>query len=247
MPENEKHPSKTQNPAPEHRRSIRSFVKRGGRLTTGQRHALDTLWTDYGMEYDPAKTLDFSTIFPGKERIKLEIGFGNGDSLVEMAASDPDAGYVGIEVHEPGVGHCLQQAELRGVRNLKLMSHDAIEILQQMIPPQSLEGVFLFFPDPWHKKKHHKRRIVNQQFRDLLSRLLKPGGIIHMATDWQDYAEHMLMEMSEDRRFSNLSGEGAYSEKPAYRPETKFERRGQRLGHGVWDLLFSLESDLLET
>jgi len=220
------------------RRSIRSFVKRSGRLTIGQQEALKKLWPIYGIEYQPAQILDWQGLCSGFDGLKLEIGFGNGDSLVEMAANDPGYGYIGIEVHEPGVGHCLMKLHEAGVTNLRLISHDAMDVIERMIPDACLDAVFLFFPDPWHKKKHHKRRIVNQAFRDQLVRVLKPDGIVHMATDWQDYALHMAEDMLGDPRFVNMGNESGYVEKPTYRPQTKFETRGLRLGHAVWDLLF---------
>ncbi len=220
------------------KRSIRSFVKRSGRLTRGQQQALTRHWSSYGIEFDSAARLDLANLFPGYQCCKLEIGFGNGDSLLQMAAQDPSCAYLGIEVHEPGVGHCLKHLHEGGLNNLRLIAHDAIEVLEYMMPAQSLDAVLLFFPDPWHKKKHHKRRIVNQHFRDLLYRTMKPGAILHMATDWQDYAEHMAEDLMSDPRFTNLGDQHGYHAKPDYRPETKFERRGQRLGHGVWDLLF---------
>ncbi|MBC8212026.1 MAG: tRNA (guanosine(46)-N7)-methyltransferase TrmB [Gammaproteobacteria bacterium] len=219
-------------------RAIRSFVKRTGRKTEGQRLALEHYWPLYGLAFEESSLLDLARLFPAKSGVKLEIGFGNGDSLVQMAQQDVDSGYIGIEVHTPGVGHCLKQLHDAQLSNLRLISHDAIEVLESMIPAQSIERVFLFFPDPWHKKRHHKRRIVNRQFRDLLIRVLKPGGVLHMATDWQHYAEHMAAEMLADTRFANLGDEHGFSEKPDYRPDTKFERRGLRLGHGVWDLVF---------
>jgi len=219
------------------RRSIRSFVKRSGRLTPGQQQALETLWPRYGIDFRD-QPLDPAALFPGRRRLVLEIGFGNGESLLEMAAAEPDAGFIGIEVHEPGVGHCLKGIADRGLDNLRLMAHDAIEVLQQAIPPASLDRVQLYFPDPWHKKRHHKRRIVNAEFRDLVARALKPGGLLHLATDWQDYAGHMAAELLGDERFINLGDRSGWIGKPEWRPETKFERRGKRLGHGVWDLLF---------
>jgi len=219
-------------------RTIRSFVKRTGRQTEGQKYALEHYWPLYGLDFKENSLLDFSQLFPAAGGIKLEIGFGNGDSLVQMAQQDADNGYIGIEVHTPGVGHCLKQLHDAGLNNLRLISHDAIEVLETMIPAGSIDRVLLFFPDPWHKKKHHKRRIVNHQFRDLLIRVLKPGGVLHMATDWQEYAEHMASEMLADLRFANLGDEKGFVKKPDYRPDTKFERRGLRLGHGVWDLLF---------
>lgn len=224
------------------RRSIRSFVKRTGRLTTGQQFALDNYWSMFGIDYQPETVLDLQQLFPGASQLKLEIGFGNGDTLVQMALDDPGSAYLGIEVHEPGVGHCLKRIHDEKIGNLKLMSHDAIEVLEHMLPTQCLDRVFLFFPDPWHKKRHHKRRIVNQQFRDLLVKTMQPDAVLHMATDWQEYAEHMAEDLFCDDRFVNLGNPQGYSERPAYRPVTKFERRGQRLGHGVWDLLFRRRS-----
>ena len=212
---------------------------RTGRKTEGQRYALEHYWPRYGLEFDATTALDFSRLFPNSHGVKLEIGFGMGDSLVQMAQQDSAHGYIGIEVHTPGVGHCLAKLHEAEITNLRLISHDAIEVLESMIPPQSLDAVFLFFPDPWHKQRHHKRRIVNQQFRDLVFRALKPGGVLHMATDWQDYARHMARECCADERFANLGDEQGFSPKPDYRPTTKFERRGERLGHGVWDLLFA--------
>ena len=223
----------------EHKRSIRSFVKRAGRLTSGQRHALEHFWPLYGIDFAADSRLDLAASFPGFDCCKLEIGFGNGEALLQMAQQDPGCAYIGIEVHEPGVGHCLQLLHQAGLDNLKLISHDAIEVLESMIPPQALDAVLLFFPDPWHKKRHHKRRIVNQLFRDLLFKTMKPGAVLHMATDWQDYAEHMAEELLSDPRFKNLGDASGYHARPDYRPQTKFERRGQRLGHGVWDLLFA--------
>ena len=221
-----------------HRRSIRSFVKRTGRLTQGQQYALQHYWPLYGVDFNPRHQLDFTRLFASSGCVKLEIGFGNGDSLVEMASRDGNCSYIGIEVHDPGVGHCLKRIHEEKLGNLKLISHDAIEVLENMIPRESLDTVFLFFPDPWHKKKHHKRRIVNRHFRDLLIQVMKPGATLHMATDWLDYAEHMAQDLFSDSRFQNLGNERGFSQKPEYRPQTKFELRGKRLGHGVWDLLF---------
>lgn len=218
-------------------RRIRSFVRREGRLTKGQQRALDELFPLYGLEQSD-KLIDLAALFSREADTVLEIGFGNGASLAEMAKADPDHNYLGIEVHRPGVGNLLLQIEAQQIGNLRVMCADAVEVVERMIPDASLARVQLFFPDPWHKKKHHKRRIVQPNFVQLLRRKLKTGGVLHMATDWQDYAEHMLAVMSEAEGFLNLSGEGNYAERPAYRPLTKFEQRGHRLGHGVWDLLF---------
>lgn len=222
-----------------HRRTIRSFVKRTGRMTESQKNALEHYWPLYGLEFQADCPLDFAQLFPAQCGVKLEIGFGNGESLVQMAKMDDAYGYIGIEVHTPGVGHCLKHIHDEQLKNLRLISHDAIEVLESMIPAESIDRVFLFFPDPWHKKRHHKRRIVNSAFKNLLIKVMKPGAVLHMATDWQDYAQYMAEEMLADLRFQNLGNESGFSDKPDYRPTTRFERRGKRLGHGVWDLLFT--------
>ena len=182
--------------------------------------------------------LEFDTIFGRTAPRIIEIGFGNGETLAEIAKNHPENDYLGIEVHRPGVGHLLQLIEVQGITNLRVMNEDAVEILEQQVPDENLEALYLFFPDPWHKKKHHKRRQVQPAWAQLVRRKLKLGGRLHMATDWQNYAEHMLKVLSEAEGFRNTSATNDYSPKPDYRPETKFERRGQRLGHGVWDLVF---------
>ena len=227
--------------SPTYMRRIRSFVLREGRLTKGQQHALDNYWTDYGVDYQP-QLLDLPQLFGRDKPRVLEIGFGMGKSLVQMAKAAPEQDFIGIEVHRPGVGACLSDAVAQQVNNLKVFEHDAVEVLEHMIGDNSLETVQLFFPDPWHKKRHHKRRIVQPQFVQLLRRKLKPGGVFHMATDWENYAEHMLEVMLASEGFSNLSADNSYVERPEHRPLTKFEQRGQRLGHGVWDLMFKKES-----
>ncbi|NDL64225.1 tRNA (guanosine(46)-N7)-methyltransferase TrmB [Acerihabitans arboris] len=218
-------------------RRIRSFVRRQGRLTKGQQLALDTLWPAMGLEYQPAP-VSLATLFGREAPVTLEIGFGMGASLVEMAAAHPEQDFLGIEVHLPGVGACLLSARDAGISNLRVMCHDAIEVLEHMIPDESLALVQLFFPDPWHKARHNKRRIVQTPFAELVRGKLNAGGIFHMATDWQPYAEHMLAVMSEVGHFRNLSAQQDYVPRPEFRPLTKFEQRGQRLGHGVWDLMF---------
>jgi tRNA (guanine-N7-)-methyltransferase len=217
------------------KRSIRSFVRRGGRLTPSQRNALQLYWPRYGLEFQPG----MPPLPGGFGALKLEIGIGNGDALIHMASADPDSLYLGVEVHEPGIGRCLNNIHQQQLRNLRLIRHDAIEVLQQMLEPAVLDRILLFFPDPWHKKRHHKRRIVNQHFRDLVQRALKPGAVIHIATDWQDYAESIAQQFLEDSRFANLGNAEGYAAAPDYRPLTRFEQRGLRLGHGVWDLLFA--------
>ena len=216
-------------------RSIRSFVRRSGRITPSQRHALDNYWPMYGIEFVHA----VPELPTGFEALKLEIGIGNGDALISMAAADPTSLYIGVEVHDPGVGRCLNHIHQQGLDNVRLIRHDAIEVLQHMIAAESLDRVLLFFPDPWHKKRHHKRRIVNPRFRDLIYKVLKPGAVIHIATDWQDYAEWIAEQFLADERFDNQGNAEGYAACPSYRPLTRFEQRGRRLGHGVWDLLFA--------
>ena len=218
-------------------RRIRSFVRRQGRLTKGQQHALDHYWPVMGVEYR-AEPLDLVALFGRDAPVTLEIGFGMGSSLVEMAKTNPQQNFLGIEVHSPGVGACLSAAHEEGVENLRVMCHDAVEVLEKMIPDGSLHMVQLFFPDPWHKARHNKRRIVQAPFAQLVLRKLQPGGVFHMATDWEPYAEHMLEVMSSVEGYENLSPTQDYVPRPASRPVTKFEQRGHRLGHGVWDLMF---------
>ncbi len=216
---------------------IKSYVRRSGRLTPGQKRALAEYWPLYGVDFEPSR-LDLAAITSDFEGLKLEIGFGSGEALIAMAQNDPKCCYLGIEVHESGVGRCLNAIHDNTVSNVRVIKRDAIEVMQHMLPEQSLDRVLLFFPDPWHKKRHNKRRIVNQQFRDLLARLLKPGACLHMATDWQDYAEYVVGELLADARFKNLGDENGYAIRPAYRPVTRFENRGVKLGHGVWDIVF---------
>lgn len=218
-------------------RRIRSFVRRQGRLTKGQQFALDNYWPVMGVEY-AAQPLDLSALFGREAPVVLEIGFGMGASLVAMAKANPHQNFLGIEVHSPGVGACLSAAHEEGVTNLRVMCHDAVEVLENMIPCNSLSMVQLFFPDPWHKARHNKRRIVQVSFAELVKSKLKLGGVFHMATDWEPYAEHMLEVMVTIDGYHNCSAEGNYVPRPQSRPVTKFEQRGQRLGHGVWDLMF---------
>ncbi|RAU29304.1 MULTISPECIES: tRNA (guanosine(46)-N7)-methyltransferase TrmB [unclassified Pantoea] len=218
-------------------RRIRSFVRRQGRLTKGQQLALDQYWPVMGVEYQPAP-LDMTALFGRDAPLVLEIGFGMGASLVTMAQNNPQQNFLGIEVHAPGVGACLASAKEAGVENLRVMCHDAVEVLEHMIPDNSLRMVQLFFPDPWHKARHNKRRIVQAPFAELVHRKLKPGGVFHMATDWEDYATHMLEVMNSVAGYVNQSATQDYVPRPETRPLTKFEQRGQRLGHGVWDLMF---------
>jgi tRNA (guanine-N7-)-methyltransferase len=217
-------------------RRIRSFVRREGRITPGQQRALQECWPRYGLEADAR--LDLAQVFGRDAPRTLEIGFGNGASLATMAAQQPQHDFIGIEVHRPGVGHLLQLIEEQGLGNVRVMREDAVQILQHCIADDSLDRVLLFFPDPWHKKRHHKRRIVQPEFIELLASKIRHGGRLHMATDWEDYAQHMVEVMSGSTVFRNCAASGAFVPRPEYRPVTKFEQRGQRLGHGVWDLLY---------
>jgi tRNA (guanine-N7-)-methyltransferase len=218
-------------------RAIRSFARRSGRMTLGQKQALSEYWPHYGIDYELTQA-SFISAIQDYESVILEIGFGNGDALIKMAGNEPNVLHIGVEVHRPGVGRCLNIIEREKLLNVRLISHDAIEVMQHMIPTQSLDKVLLFFPDPWHKKRHNKRRIVNQKFRDLAFSLLKSDGHLHFATDWQEYAEYMAEELLSDERFSNQGDSDGYAERPDYRLRTRFEQRGLNLGHGVWDLVF---------
>jgi tRNA (guanine-N7-)-methyltransferase len=223
---------------PRPRRTVRSFVLREGRLTTGQQRAFDTLWPRWGLDYQPAP-VDLAQLFGNANPVFLEIGFGNGEALAEMARGRPQCNFLGIEVHRPGVGHLLLELERAGLDNVRVMRHDAVEVLEHMIPRASLAGVYLFFPDPWHKKRHHKRRILQPAMVERLARVIAPGGVFHAATDWEDYAQDMMQTLSAaEALFRNQAGRGRFAPRPSTRPLTKFEQRGLRRGHGVWDLIF---------
>jgi tRNA (guanine-N7-)-methyltransferase len=224
---------------PEYRKkSIRSFVVRAGRMTEGQRNAFEASWPYYGLQLDDGP-IDAEKIFGRVAPLVVEIGFGMGDSLLEMVSAEPDKDFIGIEVHTPGVGRLINIARLEELPNLRVYLADANDVLKECIQPDSVHRLQLYFPDPWHKKKHNKRRIVQPEFIQLIREKLKPEGILHMATDWEHYAEQMLEVLEEASGFNNCIGEQQYSERPEYRPLTKFEKRGERLGHGVWDLLYS--------
>lgn len=222
---------------PKPRREIKSFVRREGRLTPGQQRALDTLWPQFGIEQS-ALPLDLNTLF-GRDAPKVvEIGFGNGTSLAEMAANQPEMDFIGIEVHRPGVGQLLKAIEDRQLSNLRVADCDAVALLKSRFANDTLHRVQIFFPDPWHKKRHHKRRIIQPDFVALLADKICSGGTLHLATDWEHYALRMLQDVSASPAFSNLGEDTGFIQRPDYRPLTKFEQRGHRLGHGVWDLLF---------
>ena len=218
-------------------RPIRSFVRRSGRLTEGQARALETLWPRFGIEAG-GSVLDFQQLFQRQAPTFLEIGFGMGQSLAEMAKQRPQHNFIGIEVHQPGVGSLLCQVKELGLENIRVISADAVDVMNSMIAAESLDGVYLFFPDPWHKKRHHKRRIVQTAFVETMAKCIKPGGALHMATDWKNYAEHMLDVAEACDLLENTAGPGNYSPDKGSRVETKFERRGLRLGHGIWDLIY---------
>lgn len=219
-------------------RKIRSYVLREGRLTKGQERALEQNFPTMGLELQQ-ELYDFDAIFERQAPRVLEIGFGMGKSLAEQARDQRDTDFVGIEVHKPGIGACLVLAEEYDLTNLRVINHDAVEIIDRCIPDGSLDRVQIFFPDPWHKKRHHKRRIVQTEFCQKLHKKLKSGGILHLATDWENYAEYMLEVLNPMPEFKNLSETGDFVPKPDSRPLTKFEARGQKLGHGVWDMMFS--------
>jgi tRNA (guanine-N7-)-methyltransferase len=219
-------------------RAIRSFVVRAGRMTDAQKRFIAEGMPRWGFPVDGGK-VDCAALFQRTAPVILEIGFGMGQSLAENAAQHPQHNFIGIEVHPPGVGTLLSLIDAQQLTNIRIAQHDAVDVLKNNIADASLAAVQLFFPDPWHKKRHHKRRIVQPEFVKLLHGKLKIGGQFHMATDWQPYAEHMLEVMESAEGFANAAGAGCYSPRPADRPVTKFERRGERLGHGVWDLIYT--------
>jgi tRNA (guanine-N7-)-methyltransferase len=218
------------------RRAIRSFVLRAGRMGSGQVKALETLGPLYVLPHRTA-LLDFDQAFGRHAPTILEIGFGMGDATARIAAARPQDNFIGIEVHTPGVGALLQRIDELGLTNLRLLQHDAVEVLRDMIAPGALAGIHVYFPDPWHKKKHNKRRLIQAPFVHELSARLAPGGYLHCATDWQPYAEQMLQVLGAEPTLAN-SADG-YAPRPEWRPLTKFENRGLKLGHGVWDLVFT--------
>ena len=218
------------------RRSIRSFVVRAGRIGPGQSRALAELGPRFLIPY-AAQRHDFDASFGRHAPHVLEIGFGMGDATATIAQGLPETDFIGVEVHTPGVGALLRRIGEMGITNLRLIQHDAVEVLEQMIEPASLAGVHVFFPDPWHKKKHNKRRLIQPEFVRLLASRLQPGAYLHCATDWQPYAEQMLEVLGAEPSLRNSAE--SYAPKPAYRPLTKFENRGLKLGHGVWDLVFT--------
>lgn len=216
-------------------RPIRSFVKREGKLTGGQQNAINRLWPSHGVDLSN-ELLDLESLFKRNAETVVEIGFGNGLSLASMAETYPETNFFGVEVHRPGVGSLLVQVGKRNLNNVRVSQDDAVQVFEQQIPDASLDRVQIFFPDPWHKKRHHKRRLIQPDFVEMLVKKLKSNGQIHAATDWENYAEHILEVLSANINLRNTAD--AYAEKPDYRPKTKYEERGLRLGHGVWDMVF---------
>jgi tRNA (guanine-N7-)-methyltransferase len=227
-------------PQPQHRAPIKSFVKRAGRMGSGQQRALEVLGPRYVVPF--TQTLpDWPSLFGRAAPTVLEIGFGMGGATAAIAAARPDADFIGVEVHEPGVGALLKLIDEKTLTNLRIVQHDAVEVLQHMVAPGSLAGVHIYFPDPWHKKRHHKRRLIQPDFVRHLVSHIAPGGYLHCATDWEPYAQQMLEVLSAEPALHNTCE--AYAPRPEWRPLTKFEHRGMKLGHGVWDLLFSVSGD----
>lgn len=223
---------------PPARRTVRSFVIRGGRATAAQQRALDELWPRYGVEFG-AQPLDLDGTFGRRAPRMLEIGFGAGEALLTFASAHPEMDCIGVEVHKPGVGHLLLGAEQAGLNNLRIICHDAVEVLQQQLTPGCIQLIHVFFPDPWPKKRHHKRRLIQPGLVALLARVLAVGGTLRLATDWEPYAMHMREVIDAAPLFVNDAAGTGFAARSEERPITRFERRGQRLGHGVWDLSYT--------
>ena len=222
---------------PQHPRAIRSFVTRAGRITEAQERALGELWPKYGVEFAP-QPLSAQALFGREAPRTLEIGFGNGEHLLTLAAAHPERDFIGVEVHRPGVGRVLLGLDKAALGNVRLLCHDAVEVLEQQIPRGFLDELLILFPDPWPKKRHHKRRLIQGPFAALAAARLAPGGVLRLATDWQPYALEMLEVLTHTADLENLSEYGGFMARPSERAPTRFERRGERLGHAVWDLAF---------
>ena len=218
------------------KRHIRSYVLRQGRVSVAQQRAIDNLQPRFGIPYS-SQQLNFRHVFGRSAPVILEIGFGMGDSTATIAQAHPENDYLALEVHTPGVGNLLKVIDAEQIKNIRIMQHDAVEVLRDMLSDNALDGVHIFFPDPWHKARHNKRRLIQSPFIAQLVQKLKPGGYIHVATDWQDYAEQVLAVLRAEPLLQNTAPD--YAPRPEYRPLTKFEQRGLKLGHGVWDLIFT--------
>jgi tRNA (guanine-N7-)-methyltransferase len=220
---------------------VRSFVTRAGRMTTGQERALERLWPRFGIDFCPGR-IDLDALFGRSAPRVLEIGFGNGEHLAALARSHPECDYLGIEVHRPGVGHLMLALEASALTNVRIVCRDAVEVLEEQIPPGALDEVLILFPDPWPKKRHHKRRLIQGPFVSLLCGRLKAGGVLRLATDWQPYAEQMLQVLNAEPRLTSVATGAPFVPRPAERIPTRFELRGERLGHAVWDLAYRVKA-----
>ena len=221
----------------EHPRAVRSFVTRAGRITPAQQRALVELWPKYGLEFSP-HTLELCALYARSAHCTIEIGFGNGDNLLRLAGAHPEHDFLGIEVHRAGIGRLLLALEAQQLRNVRIVCHDAVEVLEAQVPPLSVQEILILFPDPWPKKRHHKRRLLQPAFAALAASRLAAGGQLRLATDWEPYAQHMLETLNASATLENLAADGGFVPRPSEREPTRFERRGERLGHEVWDLAY---------
>ena len=221
----------------EHPRAVRSFVTRAGRITPAQQRALVELWPKYGLEFSP-QPLQLRALYARSARCTIEIGFGNGDNLLRLAGAHPERDFLGIEVHRAGIGRLLLALEAQQLRNVRIVCHDAVEVLEAQVPPLSVQEILILFPDPWPKKRHHKRRLLQPPFAALAASRLAAGGQLRLATDWEPYAQHMLETLNALATLENLAADGGFVPRPSEREPTRFERRGERLGHEVWDLAY---------
>jgi len=219
----------------EHPRAVRSFVTRAGRITPAQQRALVELWPKYGLEFSPQP---LRALYARSARCTIEIGFGNGDNLLRLAGAHPERDFLGIEVHRAGIGRLLLALEAQQLRNVRIVCHDAVEVLEAQVPPLSVQEILILFPDPWPKKRHHKRRLLQPAFAALAASRLAAGGQLRLATDWEPYAQHMLETLNAAATLENLAADGGFVPRPSEREPTRFERRGERLGHEVWDLAY---------
>ena len=221
----------------EHPRAVRSFVTRAGRITPAQQRALVELWPKYGLEFSP-QPLQLRALYARSARCTIEIGFGNGDNLLRLAGAHPERDFLGIEVHRAGIGRLLLALEAQQLRNVRIVCHDAVEVLEAQVPPLSVQEILILFPDPWPKKRHHKRRLLQPAFAALAASRLAAGGQLRLATDWEPYAQHMLETLNASATLENLAADGGFVPRPSEREPTRFERRGERLGHEAWDLAY---------